>query len=285
MILIVDSGSTKADWSAFNEKGEKLFETQTLGLNPEVLTEEIIIERITGNYDLFETRKNVTNVYFYGAGCGTERMRSFLRETLQKFFEKADILVREDTFAAVYATTKPEEKAIVCILGTGSNCSLWNGEELVQAVDSLGYMIMDECSGNFFGKRLIVDYFFKLMPKHLYDKFGQQYDLDSDVVKNHLYKLPNPNSYLATFARFLIENKDDEYCRKIVEDAAQLFIDRWVVQFNERHEVPINFVGSIAFYLQDIIRDVFAKNNLKVGNVLRKPIDGLVAYHLSAYKK
>ena len=157
MILIVDSGATKADWTALNEKGIKLFGTQTLGLNPEVLTEEIVTERLTTNELLFENRRHITNVYFYGAGCGTERMVSFLKVILQRFFTKAEINVHEDTFAAVYATTEPSEKAIVCILGTGSNCSFWNGEKLIQAVDSMGYILMDECSGNYFGKRLMVD--------------------------------------------------------------------------------------------------------------------------------
>lgn len=284
MILIVDSGATKADWTALNNSGEKLFETQTLGLNPEVLTEEIITERITSNYELFENRKNVKSIYFYGAGCGTQRMIDFLKKVLEKFFVNADILVCEDTFAAVYATTNPEDKAIVCILGTGSNCSLWDGEKLIQAVDSLGYIVMDECSGNFFGKKLISDYFFKIMPEDLRKKFEEQYDLDSDVIKNHLYKLPNPNSYLATFARFLVENKEEDYCRNMVKKGIQLFVDHWIVQYEGCYQLPINFVGSIAFYLQDIVREVLAENNMKAGNILRKPIDGLVAYHIKKQK-
>ena len=139
---------------------------------------------------------------------------------------------------------------------------------------------MDECSGNFFGKRLIVDYFFKIMPEELRHKFEHEYELNSDIIKSHLYKLPNPNSYLATFARFLVENKDEAYCNQIIKEGVQLFIDHWVVQYEAHKEVPINFVGSIAFYLQDIVKDVFSANGLKVGKILRKPIDGLVEYHL-----
>lgn len=280
MILIVDSGATKADWTAIDENGEKLFFTQTLGLNPEVLTEEVIVERITSNYQLFENRKQVTEIYFYGAGAGTPRMRIFLGKVLQSFFVEADIDVKEDTYAAVYATTNPEDKAIVCILGTGANCSLWNGKELIQKVDSLGYIIMDESSGNFYGKRLISDYFFSKMPKHLAEKFEQQYELNSDVVKNHLYKLPNPNSYLATFAKFLVENKEDEYCKNIAFSGMQLFVDHWITQFEECHDVPVNFVGSIAFFLKDYLKEVLERNKIKLGTVLRKPIDGLVEYHI-----
>ena len=121
MILIVDSGATKADWTALNSKGEKVFFTQTLGLNPEVLTEEILVERITTNYQLFENRNSVSEIYFYGAGCGTDRIRYFVERSLATIFKNAKIQVKEDTYAAVFATTKPSDKAIVCILGTGAN--------------------------------------------------------------------------------------------------------------------------------------------------------------------
>lgn len=284
MILIVDSGATKADWTALNRQGEKVFFTQTLGLNPEVIDEKDFMERLSSNKELVESKNSVSEVYFYGAGCGTNRMITFVKHLLESFFNNAKIDVKEDTFAAVYATTHPTDKAIVCILGTGANCSYWNGEKLVQAVDSLGYIIMDESSGNFYGKRLICDYFFKKMPKDLAEKFEVQYELNSDIVKNHLYKLPNPNSYLATFARFIVENKDHKYCRQIIEEGMQLFVDHWIMQYEARYEVPINFVGSIAFYLQDILKEVLAKNNLKVGVVLRKPIDGLVEFHVKNRK-
>ena len=283
MILIVDSGATKADWTALNSKGEKVFFTQTLGLNPEVLTEEILVERITTNYQLYENRNTVSEIYFYGAVCGTERIRSFVERSLAGIFRTAKIEVKEDTYAAVFATTKPTDKAIVCILGTGANCSYWDGEKLYQAVDSLGYILMDESSGNFYGKRLIIDYYFKKMPADLVQKFENQYELNSDVIKNHLYKMPNPNSYLATFAKFVVENKNHDYCRSMVKKGMQLFVDNWISQYEARYEVPINFVGSIAFFLQDILEEVLAENNLKLGNVLRKPIDCLVAFHVNKF--
>ncbi|MDO4782365.1 MAG: N-acetylglucosamine kinase [Capnocytophaga felis] len=280
MILIVDSGATKADWTALNSKGEKLFLTQTLGLNPEVIDQEVFVERVTTNKELYDHKNEVSEIYFYGAGCGTERMWNFVERMLKSIFKNAKVDVKEDTFAAVYATTTPTDKAIVCILGTGANCSYWNGEKLVQAVDSLGYILMDESSGNFYGKRLVTDYFFNKMPKDLAQSFEKQYDLNSDVIKNHLYKLPNPNSYLATFAKFIVENKNHEYCRNIIKNGMQLFVDHWISQYEARYEVPINFVGSIAFYLQDILKEVLTENNLKLGTVLRKPIDGLVAFHV-----
>ena len=118
MILIVDSGSTKTDWIAINDIGEILFQTQTLGLNPQVLTEYIIEERIVNNYDLYQNRNSVTKLFFYGAGCGTEPPRVMIKGVFQEIFKSAEVLVKEDTFAAVYATAEINKESIVCILGT-----------------------------------------------------------------------------------------------------------------------------------------------------------------------
>ncbi|WP_224483138.1 N-acetylglucosamine kinase [Robertkochia aurantiaca] len=279
MILIVDSGATKADWIALDEEGNRIFMTQTLGLSPEVLTEEIIVERLTNNFELYKHRKEVTQLYFYGAGCGTQRMRDFLKGIFKDYFVHASISVKEDTYAAIYATINAEEPAIVCILGTGSNCSFWDGTELMQKVVSLGYILMDDCSGNYFGRQLLRDYYFHKIPPKLAAKFAREYDLDEDHIKNHLYKMPNPNTFLATFARFLIQNKDEEYAQALIKKGMRLFIQNYILQYPQAREVPVHFVGSISFYLQAELREMLEEQNLKLGKVLRRPIDGLVDYH------
>ena len=123
MRLIVDSGSTKADWIAIDEQGKVLFTTQTLGLNPEILENNEIIERLNDRFDILQNKNEVTHLFFYGAGCGTNKMKKTLSQAFQDYFKNAIISVEEDTYAAVYATTPKGEKAIVAILGTGSNCS------------------------------------------------------------------------------------------------------------------------------------------------------------------
>jgi N-acetylglucosamine kinase-like BadF-type ATPase len=214
MILIVDSGSTKTDWIALSDDGQELFQTQTLGLNPQVLSQEILNERIINNFELYKHRNEVKRLYFYGAGCGVEKPRLLIKEVFESFFALADeIVVKEDTYAALYATVNEGEKSIVCILGTGSNCSYYDGKDIIQKVVSLGYILMDDASGNYFGRQLIRDYHFNRIPKDLADIFAASFDLSSESVKNHLYKNPNPNTYLATFARFLIENKNHDYCQ------------------------------------------------------------------------
>jgi N-acetylglucosamine kinase-like BadF-type ATPase len=280
MKLLVDSGSTKADWIAIDESGKVLFTTQTLGLNPEVLTKEEIIHRLDDKFDISHNKDKASNLFFYGAGCGTDRMKDFLTQVFEEYFTNVKVSVHEDTYAAVYATTPKNEKAIVCILGTGSNCSFFDGKVLHQKVQSLGYIAMDDCSGNRFGRHLLRGYYFNQMPADLAKEFEEEYNLEPDYIKNNLYKEPNPNAYLATFAKFIIKHKDTVFCRKYILAEMEDFVENYIKQFDNCTKVPVHFVGSIAFYLKDELEEVLSKHKIKIGNVLRRPIDGLIAYHI-----
>jgi N-acetylglucosamine kinase-like BadF-type ATPase len=280
MKLLVDSGSTKADWIAIDDNGKVLFTTQTLGLNPEVLDKAEIIARLDDKFDISHNKDKATNLFFYGAGCGTDRMKNFLADVFRKYFPNALVTVHEDTYAAVYATTPKDEQAIVCILGTGSNCSYYDGKVLHQKVQSLGYIAMDDCSGNRFGRHLLRGYYFNKMPKELAKEFQEEYNVEPDYIKNNLYKEPNPNAYLATFAKFLIKHKDTDFCKQFIYAELEDFVENYIKQFEECTKIPVHFVGSIAFYLKDELEETLTKHGIKIGNVLRRPIDGLIAYHV-----
>lgn len=280
MKLLVDSGSTKADWIAINEAGKVLFTTQSLGLNPEVLSKEEIIERLEDRFDISHNKTKATHLYFYGAGCGTDRMKNYLTDVFQEYFPNAEVEVNEDTYAAVYATTPEGEQAIVCILGTGSNCSFYDGNTLHQKVQSLGYICMDDCSGNRFGRHLLRGYMFNKMPQDMVKELEKSYNVDVDVIKHNLYKEPNPNAYLATFAKFLIKHKDTDFCKKYIYSEMEDFVENYIKQYDNYREVPVHFVGSIAFYLKDELQEVLSNHGITLGNVLRRPIDGLIAYHI-----
>lgn len=279
MIVIVDSGATKSDWIALDKTGNQLFATQTLGLSPEVLTSEVIADRLANNFELSKNKNSVTELYFYGAGCGTEAMKKFLKEIFTDFFLNAKIIIKEDTYAAIYSTTQIGDAGIVCILGTGSNCSYYDGHQLFQKVTSLGYILMDDGSGNFFGRKLIRDYYFHKMPQDLGIKFAKEYELDADMIKDNLYKQPNPNTYLATFARFIIDNKNHPYCRGVILKGFQQFVNNYIMQFELATKVPIHFVGSIAHFLKEEIATIIERNDLILGVIRRRPIDGLVEFH------
>ena len=278
MILVADSGSTKTNWIALNNKGETYFKIDTPGLNPAVFAKEILIERVRSNEDLNRNKLKVEKIFFYGAGCGTETARNFLKSIFAGIFENAEIEIYEDTIAAV-KSLQTNDPGIVCILGTGSNCSYYDGSTTHQKVVSLGYIIMDLASGNYYGKQLLKDYYYNKMPKDFAEKFKASYDLSPDDIKENLYKNDNPNTYLANIGRFLIENKTSEYAQNIIKEGLRLFTENQILQFEESKHVPIYYVGSVAHFLSDEIKEVLEEYDLKLGKIVRHPIITLAQEH------
>ena len=191
-------------------------------------------------------------------------------------------MVKEDTYAAIYSTVGIEHSpAVVCILGTGSNCTYFDGKGVHQRVISLGYSIMDDGSGNYFGRQLLRDYYFNRMPHNLKLIYKTRYDMNDDVIKTNLYKKPNPNAYLATFAEFLVLNKESDYVQGVIKKGLRSFVSTMILQFEEEIQtVPVHFAGSIAYFLQREIKEVAQEFGFTVGNFQRRPIEGLSDYHL-----
>jgi N-acetylglucosamine kinase-like BadF-type ATPase len=278
MILITDGGSTKCDWILMDKSGNVALKTRTKGLNPAVVPEENIKERILANKDLEPFLQQITTVDFYGAGCGTKTPIKLLTNILSEIFSVAKISVNEDMVAAVYAATL--EPGIVCILGTGSNSCYFDGKEIHKGVASLGYSLMDEASGNYFGKRLLRDYFYNKMPSQLALDFEKRFNLDPDEIKSHLYKRHNPNMYLASFAEFIFTSKEvNGYFYKLISEGMLKFIEYRILCFKESQNVPIHFIGSIAHFSEEIIKECMKPYHLELGTIIRRPIDGLIEYY------
>lgn len=283
MILITDGGSTKCDWIAISNTGEQAVDKiRTKGLNPAIIPEKKLIKSIKKNDDLMAIAKEVTHLFFYGAGCGTEKPRLLLKQVLESYFPNAEVEVREDTYAAVRACINSnDEAAVVCILGTGSNCSYYDGKGLHQRIDSLGYTLMDDASGNYFGKQLIRDYYFNKMPKTLKLAFAHKYNLEADFIKYNIYKQPNPSAYLADHAEFMFLNKESDYIKEVIKKGIRIFSENMILQFKEELKTsPVHFTGSIAFFAKEEITEVAKEYGYTVGNFVRRPIEGLVNYHI-----
>ena len=283
MIFVIDSGSTKCDWIAIDpSNGKQLFEKQrTKGLNPAIISDSDALNIVKANDIIYGNKLNVSHIYFYGAGCGTEKPVKMLKGVLQSIFINAQVVVKEDTYAAVYATVGVSHSpAVVCILGTGSNCSYYDGKAIHQKIVSLGYSVMDDASGNYYGRQLLRDYYFDHMPHDLKLVFKTRYNVSDDVVKSNLYKKANPNAYLATFAEFLILNKESKYVQKVIKEGLRIFVENMILQYSEEIKtVPVHFAGSIAYFTQDEIKEVAREYGFTVGNFQRRPIEGLVDYH------
>jgi len=286
MIFIIDSGSTKSDWIAVDKNGTKLFDKiRTKGLNPEILTPNELLGRIQENDVLRNNKDKVEKIFFYGAGCGTEAPNLALEQVLRSYFTNSEVTVEEDTLAAVYSCINYNEPAVVCIMGTGSNCSYFDGKNVQQRVKSLGYIIMDDASGNQYGRQLIRDYFFKHMPENLRISFEEKYNMDEDFIKYNLYRQSNPNAYLATFAEFMFLHKESEYIKDLIKEGVRTLAKNMIFQYKEElKSAPVHFAGSIAFLSQEEIKAVGAEMGFKVGNFIRRPIDGLVSYHTKKLK-
>lgn len=279
MIIVADSGSTKTSWLLLSDAGEKLIETSTEGLNPAVFPRDVLLSRVLSNKELIDNSEKIKTLHFFGAGCGTPKPRVIIAEVLQSIFINAKVIIKEDTEVAIMATTD-NDPAIVCILGTGSNCSYFDGEKIHQRIVSLGYIIMDDASGNYFGKQLLKAYYFNQMPTELAQKFSENYNLDADFIKENLYRKSNPNTYLASLGHFIIDQKSHPFCQKIIKEGLQLFIDNQILQFENARQVPINFVGSIAHFLSDEIKATLSVNGLTLGVIQRHPIEGFVEKHI-----
>lgn len=279
MILIVESGSTKTDWIALDNQGNKVFSTQTLGLNPQSMSNEILNERIKNNYDIYKNREDVDKIFFYGAGLGVKSTKERILKVFKLIFINSEFDIKEDTYAAVYSVSDLGKPSIVNIIGTGSNCTYFDGKEIFQKVHSLGYVLMDYASGNYYGKYLIRAYYFNKMPKRLREEFTEKFDLSANTIKENLYRKENPNTYLASFAKFIINNKSDSYFKDIIEKGLRRFIDYQIMQYDNYKSVDIHYVGSIAYCLKEEITKVGNEYGLKTSKFVRKPIEGLVNYH------
>jgi len=277
MILLADGGSTKTDWVAIKDKKE-FFRTRTKGLNPAILDKKTLKERILNNYDLEKNQKKVKEVYFYGAGCGTPQAIQKLTEVLQEVFSEAEIHVAEDMLAAVYAASQGKE-SIVAILGTGSNSCYYDGNKMEMLYPSLGYILMDEASGNWFGKQLIKDYYNKKMPEKIARDFENKYDLSAHTIKENLYQKEAPNTYLANFAEFMFDHKNSQYIQSLLKKGFKLFFENRILPYKKAQQVPVYFIGSIAWFFKPILEEMAEKYDIKLGGIIRRPIDKLISYH------
>jgi glucosamine kinase len=274
MILVADSGSTKTNWLTANST---LMET--IGFNPFFHTSEAIYEELAKNSDLNKIRSGVSKVYFYGAGCSSPERNGIVEKSLHQFFINAEIHVDHDLKAAAIATYDGR-KCISCILGTGSNACVYDGIDIDYSVPrGLGYILGDEASGSYFGRRLLTAFLYKELPQATYDHMLNQYRLTKENILWAVYNEPHANVYMARFAKVLTQSTDREYIESMVYDGFKDFFRHNVICFNDYKNYPVHFVGSIAFHFKELLRRVAAEFGCELGNVDRQPIFKLLEWH------
>ena len=275
MQLIADSGSTKVDWRAIKDDGS-IVEISTEGINPVFITPEEIV-KILSQKLLPVIGPGVKNVYFYGAGVVSPQLIATLSESFKKVFPESETFAASDVLAAARALCG-HNPGIACIMGTGSNSCFYDGENIAKNVRAGGFILGDEASGGILGKKLSSDFIKGLLPAHRQAEFDKRYDLDYMKVVEKVYKQPMPSRFLASFAPFINEFIADPYMENLVNTSFDEFFKRNISQYDYKNHT-VNFVGSIAFYFKDKLVAAAERNGMKVGRVLKTPIEGLVEYH------
>ena len=278
MILIADSGSTKTNW-ALVEKGKEELRLQTEGINPFYRNIEDIGDELEKEL-MPNISEKVSAIKFYGAGIINSAKGAGLKKLLHDLFPEAEVEANSDLLAAARSTLglKP---GIACILGTGSNSCYYDGVKIVDHVSPLGYILGDEGSGAVMGRKLLGDFLKKVMPENLRKKFKDQYGLTGSVILENVYRKQRPNLFLASFTRFIHQNLEDEYFQKFLKTEFESFADRNLMNYKKIHSSPVTFVGSVAFYFQEILKEVLTERKVKCGEIVQDPMDGLILYHSS----
>ena len=277
MLLIADSGSTKADW-VLSDGRTKLIEFNTLGINPTFHDKPFIIGELLKQKEANGCFDKVKIIRFFGAGCSSDSRSNIVKEALQEVFPNAAIYVDHDMLGAAIAACG-NEKGLVCILGTGSNIAYWSGSELSETRHGMGYILGDEASGTYFGKKLISSYLYQTMPEDLRIPFFNEFNTDKEDVIENVYHKPNANVFLAKHARFLSMYAEHPYVLQLISNGFQEFFDTNIVAWTQYKSCPVHFIGSIAFHFRDILAQSADKNNYIIGKIIVKPVDELFNYY------
>jgi glucosamine kinase len=274
--LIADSGATKAEWCLINNGKKKILFTQ--GISPYFLNTDQIADLIAK--ELITNLKNVTveHIFYYGTGCSNVENAKSIKKALTRVFPKALANVNTDLMGAARAVCG-HEKGLACILGTGSNSCYYNGKSIVKNSPGIGYVLGDEASGAYLGKKVLQYYLYDTFDEDLRSRFDAKYVTNTSEILDNVYKKPLPNKYLASFTLFLAENRGHYMIENIIEDGLNDFFFQHLCKYNEVWKYPVSFVGSVAFGFKDVIEQLCSSYEFELGTVLKNPMEGLITYH------
>lgn len=278
MVLIAESGSTKCDWRIYDDLGKHNATFHSIGLNPNFLSRDEIGKEVLGISGLLPFHDKIRQVYFFGAGCSETEVNLIIENALKDIFINARIKVDHDLMASAYACYDGQP-GICCILGTGSNSCYFDGRNIREEVPSLGYILGDEASGSYFGKKIVAAYFYKQLPSDIEGEFKRTYpELTYELLKKRVYRQSRPNAFLAGFMPFVAKYRDRSPIQQWIMDGIDLFIKNHILCFPDAERVPIHFVGTVAAVLKEEIQERLAARNFSMGKVIAEPAAPLAKY-------
>ena len=274
--LIADSGSTKTDWCLLKNNKPTIFTSQ--GMSPYFVNSEGMEKIIREEVMPFLKKNQVEEIYFYGTGCKNPANLKMIKKVFQHIFPHASIEVDHDLSGAAKALCE-NEKGIACILGTGSNSCYYNGNRIIKNSPGLGFILGDEGSGAYLGKKVIQHFLYNIFDDDLRARFDAKFVTTDAEILEAVYKQPLPNRYLASFAIFLAENRGNYMIENIIEDGINDFFYTHIIGYRESPKLPIHFTGGIAFGFKDVVQQLCISYDLQLGNIFRSPMEGLIKYH------
>lgn len=273
--LLADSGATKTSWSLIYD-GQVIHQFDSKGISPIYQSEQEIEEYIHQTVFSAFRDKTIDAIYFYGSGCIPEKV-PIVKNAIYKSFPLETIQVYSDLIAAVHALCG-YQKGIACILGTGSNSCEWDGEKIVKQISPLGFILGDEGSGADLGKRLVNNALKEQLPAGMKETFLETYQLTPSIIIDKVYRQPFPSRFLASLSPFLLKNIEEPVVRKIVLASFSDFFEKNVMHYNYKNN-KVNFVGSIAYYYSDILRQAAVDKGIETGIIYKSPMQGLIEFY------
>lgn len=274
--LIADSGATKAEWCLVsNGKKKTIF---TPGISPYFLNTEQIADLLKKELYPKIKRYKIDEVHYYGTGTFDPKNARSVKKAIEKVFADADVEVTHDLMAAA-RSLNGRNKGLTCNLGTGSFCCYYDGKKIVKQTPGIGYILGDEGSGAYLGKKVIQYFLYDTFDDDLKTRFNAKYNTNRAEILENVYKKPLANRYMASFTLFLVENRGHFMIENIIEDALNDFFFYHLCKYRESWVMPINFVGSIAFGFKDVLQHLCNTYEFELGKVVKNPMEGLVAFH------
>jgi len=283
MILIADSGATKTDWRVIYSR-QDIRSFQTDGINPFFIDSLHIRKEVDSELVPFVDSEHVKEVFFYGAGCTAVEQCIIVEDGIKPLFPDARINIESDLLGAAKALCGHHE-GIACILGTGSNSCLFDGNKIIENIPSLGYLLGDEGSGAYIGKKLLKEILTLSAPAEIREMFTDKYNYSRVDILSHIYRQEQPSKFLAGFVKFIHENISHPFMNDLVKKSFNDFFDTQILKYARYNEIPVCFTGSVAFYFEDILKEVGKEKGIIIQKIIQSPIDGLTEYHLVEYEK
>lgn len=279
MIIIADGGSTKTNWCLLDDNNKKIY-FNTEGYNPYFVDSNYIVSSLRKGLPNDLPLDKIKEVNYYGAGVHNEEKAQIVADAFKVLFPNAKIEIGHDLLAAARALLG-RKPGFAAILGTGTNTCIYDGEKIVHNINSAAYILGDEGSGSYIGKKLLTDFIRGLMPEDVAKVFYETYKLTPDEIMDNVYTKPLANRFCASFSKFVYDNNVNiEYTRKIVDDAFEAFFANLVSKYPNYQDYTFNCIGSVAYNFRNVLEEKANQYGMQVGKILRSPIDDLVQFHI-----